>query len=216
MGRADGKKPKQERSQETVEAIFGAVTRLLQTKKIEDLVGSEVCRVAGVSPGSLYQYFKNVDDLVGAWESREIIRNLARLTTAIQEMNDEGAAARKAGLPPPKSLADNVRTLAMLGLTILREYLAHYRAPEDSRLLRRVQDRTETIRTCARFLASALVAHPRPEEVNLENVELASVVAVTAVTMCAYETSQRDEDMRAYDAEVANMIARFLCRVPPT
>ncbi|MFO0679361.1 MAG: TetR/AcrR family transcriptional regulator [Polyangiaceae bacterium] len=209
-------KPRQERSQETVDAIFEAVSRLLETKKIEDLSGTDICRTAGVSPGTLYQYFRSVDDLVGAWESREVTRSTARLTDLIVSMNAEGARARAENRPPPKTLAENVATITRLGLEIVRGYLVHYRRPSEARLLQRVDERTESIEACSRLLAAALAAHPRQEEVARGNIAVVSKVAVTAVTMCAYETAHSGPESTEYDAEVARMIARYLCRVSDT
>jgi AcrR family transcriptional regulator len=60
------KRPKQERSQATVEAILTATTRILTEKGYDQLTTNRVAELAGVSIGSLYQYFPNKEALIFA------------------------------------------------------------------------------------------------------------------------------------------------------
>lgn len=57
------KTPKQNRSKTTVEAIFGAVTHILNKEGVQNLTTNKIAEVAGVSVGSLYQYFKNKESI---------------------------------------------------------------------------------------------------------------------------------------------------------
>jgi AcrR family transcriptional regulator len=57
--RAMRKSPKQQRSQSTVESIVEAGARVLALRGWANFTTNEVARVAGVSIGSLYQYFPN-------------------------------------------------------------------------------------------------------------------------------------------------------------
>lgn len=60
------KLPKQERSQATVEAILTATTHILTEGGYEQLTTNRVAELAGVSIGSLYQYFPNKEALIFA------------------------------------------------------------------------------------------------------------------------------------------------------
>ena len=60
------KEPKQSRSKSTVEAIFGAVTHILNKSGVQQLTTNKIAEVAGVSVGSLYQYFKNKESIFEA------------------------------------------------------------------------------------------------------------------------------------------------------
>ncbi len=60
------KEPSQERSRDTVEAMLEATRRLLASGGFEALNTNEVAEVAGVSVGSLYQYFPSKESLVTA------------------------------------------------------------------------------------------------------------------------------------------------------
>ena len=56
--------PKQHRSWETVEAIIEATTRIIESHGLVGLSTNRVADVAGVSVGSLYQYFPNKEALI--------------------------------------------------------------------------------------------------------------------------------------------------------
>ena len=60
------KQPKQERSQATVEAILSATTHILTENGYDQLTTNRVAERAGVSIGSLYQYFPNKKALIFA------------------------------------------------------------------------------------------------------------------------------------------------------
>lgn len=64
------KSPRQTRSKETVEVLLTAAARILTTEGFEALTTNRVAAVAGVSVGSLYQYFPNKEALVRALSER--------------------------------------------------------------------------------------------------------------------------------------------------
>jgi AcrR family transcriptional regulator len=60
------KLPRQERSQLMVEAILQAAARVLERESLAGFNTNRVAEVAGVSVGSLYQYFPNKESLITA------------------------------------------------------------------------------------------------------------------------------------------------------
>jgi AcrR family transcriptional regulator len=64
--RSPRKKPVQERSQITVEAILDAATRIFNEAGFDRATTNRVAELAGVSVGSLYQYFPNKLSLLTA------------------------------------------------------------------------------------------------------------------------------------------------------
>ena len=72
--------PVQSRSRATVDAILEASTRVLERSGHEALTTARVAEVAGVSVGTLYQYFGSRDAILDALQDRE----LARATELIQ------------------------------------------------------------------------------------------------------------------------------------
>lgn len=74
------KRPRQARSTATVEAILEAAARILEAAGLAALNTNAVAEKAGVSVGSLYQYFPAKESLLVTL----IRRNRARLTEAIE------------------------------------------------------------------------------------------------------------------------------------
>jgi len=76
------KEPRQQRSRETVEAILQATARILAERGWGGLTTNHVAGVAGVSVGSLYQYFPNKLSLIEAVRRRHFHEVLAALEAA--------------------------------------------------------------------------------------------------------------------------------------
>lgn len=67
------KQPRQKRSQETCTVILEAAARILETDGLGGLTTNRVAETAGVSVGSLYQYFPSKEAILA-----EMIRDLRR------------------------------------------------------------------------------------------------------------------------------------------
>ncbi|MFZ0552556.1 MAG: TetR/AcrR family transcriptional regulator [Steroidobacteraceae bacterium] len=76
------KEPRQARSRATIEAILQAAAHILGQRGWEGLTTNEVAAVAGVSIGSLYQYFPHKLALVEAVRQRHFDDVLAVVSTA--------------------------------------------------------------------------------------------------------------------------------------
>ena len=79
------KDPQQSRSKVTVEAIFGAVTHILNKDGALHLTTNKIAEVAGVSVGSLYQYFKNKESIFEGIILRLTEENLKSLERILNE-----------------------------------------------------------------------------------------------------------------------------------
>ena len=66
------KSPRQRRSQETVERILDAAARMFDERGYRGTTTNHVAELAGVSIGSLYQYFPNKDALLVALAERHL------------------------------------------------------------------------------------------------------------------------------------------------
>jgi AcrR family transcriptional regulator len=66
------KLPRQRRARQTVEAILDAVVRILKQQGIKAVTTNRVAQVAGVSIGSIYQYFPDKHALFVALHERHI------------------------------------------------------------------------------------------------------------------------------------------------
>lgn len=76
--------PRQSRSRATVSVILDAAIRVLDREGLECLTTSRVAEVAGVSVGTLYQYFAHRDDIIDALQDRELERSAAMLQRVLE------------------------------------------------------------------------------------------------------------------------------------
>ena len=165
------KRPRQTRSKETVETILAATARILIKQGYDGLTTNAVASAAGVSIGSLYQYFPNKQALVAALiEQRLDAKNAETLAELV----------RVGPLPIPQAVR------AMIALTI-KNYAA---APELSRVLLEQVPRVGRMARIAelhqgtlRMVTSLLVA--RQHELAIRDPELAAFVLVSAIEAVA-------------------------------
>jgi len=83
------KMPKQHRSQVLVDSIIVATSRILGTLELTKSTTAKIAKLAGVSIGSLYQYFPNKESLVAAVIENEVNWHLKGIEQKLQELQDE-------------------------------------------------------------------------------------------------------------------------------
>ena len=148
------KTPRQARARATCAAILEAAARILEEEGARPITTNRVAERAGVSVGSLYQYFPNRDAILA-----ELVRDMRR--DMLADMEAAGRAAR--GRP----LAEAVPLL-------VRGALAHHAgAPRRARLLEEVEaalpldaETAALKRAIAALVVGILGGHgvPRPDE----------------------------------------------------
>lgn len=85
------KMPRQDRSVETVRAIIEGAARILEQDGLGGFTTNAVAERAGVSIGSLYQYFPGKEALIGALIVRETSLLIAECETAVAGVNGREA-----------------------------------------------------------------------------------------------------------------------------
>lgn len=117
------KPPQQQRSRETVSAVLDATIRIFEKLGPEAATTSRIAEVAGVSVGTLYQYFGNRDAILDALQDREFERATALmqrlLTTEVPTSERALARAVVQGLLELYRAAPALhRVLAVEGLRV--------------------------------------------------------------------------------------------------
>jgi AcrR family transcriptional regulator len=79
------RKPRQRRAQRTVDAILGAVVRILKRESAHAVTTNRIAEVAGVSIGSVYQYFPDKRAIFAALHQRHIEEIDRIIETALVE-----------------------------------------------------------------------------------------------------------------------------------
>lgn len=92
------KAPRQSRSAATVGAILDATARILVERGYVATSTNAVAERAGVSVGSLYQYFPNKDALIAALHARHVDQMKAVMTAALDRAMHIGLAEGLAAL----------------------------------------------------------------------------------------------------------------------
>lgn len=88
------RKPRQQRAQHKVELILEAAMRLLEKDGFPGLTTNAVAATAGVSIGTLYQYFPNKEAILDELASREVAVMSANVLTAMEDPAPLSAAER--------------------------------------------------------------------------------------------------------------------------
>jgi AcrR family transcriptional regulator len=160
------KKPKQARSRATFEAIVEAGAQLLVQEGYHNLTTNRLAERAGVSIGSLYQYFPNKEAVIASVVVRFADRQFDILATGLEELADA-------------PIEQVVRHL-------VRGMLAAKRAePELSRVLLQELPQIGQVdvlsdwneRAC-QLVEFALAA--RRDEIDVDDLEMAAFMTVTA------------------------------------
>jgi AcrR family transcriptional regulator len=77
------KQPQQARSRATVTAILDAATRILDRESLDAATTTRIAEVAGISIGTLYQYFSERDAILDALQDRELERAMELMQTVL-------------------------------------------------------------------------------------------------------------------------------------
>ncbi|MBK8252499.1 MAG: TetR/AcrR family transcriptional regulator [Polyangiaceae bacterium] len=124
IGETFRRAPRQERSRSTVDAIFEAASRLVDQSGLESATTARIAHVAGVSIGSMYQYFPRKEALFGALIHRAMEADLERVREAVDAARsmslEEGAremlrAAFRFAIERPRLFVWMLRYLPALG-----------------------------------------------------------------------------------------------------
>ena len=123
------RKPRQARSRATVDAILEGAAQVLRTDGLEGLTTAKVAKRAGVSVGSMYQYFRDKGALLDAVADRHLHTLLAhRSRVLLRELDSEDIAVV---IP---TLIDDLLALHSFDPLLMRELRRHDDATGQCRL----------------------------------------------------------------------------------
>ena len=188
------RRPQQRRAQDTVEVIVRATAQILRREGSEHLTTNQVAERAGVSIGSLYQYFPNKEALVAEVRRRyeESVRE--RLIAL---------AGMIATRPLSEAIGECVRAL----IAVHREDIGLHNAISAAG----IGDAER--RLFHQLTASWLEA--RRDEVRRPDRVLAAALAIDAGETLVHGVALRSPERLADDAfadEVTDLLVRYLAR----
>lgn len=195
------KQPRQARAQATVDAILGATAHILVRDGYDNLSTNRVAEKAGVSIGSLYQYYPNKEALVGELVDRYSAMLFQMVVEALGAMQD--AEPRTVASALVRAMIETKREKPRLA-KVLREEI-----PRTGRLARYEQELEKVIQ-----LATAFLERHR-ERLRVRDARVAAFVAVhmvDALTHATVTTSPADDETMV--REITEAVTRYLLREP--
>jgi AcrR family transcriptional regulator len=188
----------QARSLATVDALLRATARILVKEGYDRASTNKIAALAGVSVGSLYQYFPSKEALVAAL-MRQHVEELAQLLRS--------SFPRLIGLPLGQAVRHVVRL--MIEAHAVDPKLHRVLAEQVPRMgeLARVEAITEEIMA----MTLALLQHRR-HELAVHDLELASFVVVSMVESLTHNAVILRPDLlgEPFECEVAAAVTRYL------
>ncbi|RYE92654.1 MAG: TetR/AcrR family transcriptional regulator [Myxococcales bacterium] len=195
------KRPRQARSRATVDVILDATARVLVTTGYDRASTNRVAEVAGVSVGSLYQYFPSKEALVAAL----VERHSAAVRAVIETQLAEVACA-----PVPEAVRGLVEALFAAHLVDPPLHRAlHEQVPRVGRLGRLLDDQCY-IRGLVRAVLATRAAELR--RTDLDAVAMLMVATVEAAVHAAVLPEQPVVPPGRLIDELVDMLLRYLAR----
>lgn len=175
------KQPRQARSRALVEAILDATERVLAQEGSEATTTTRVAEVAGVSVGSLYQYFPSRDALLAAVIERRVERDEQEFLAHLGTLSDA-------------SLASVLRAGARWLVEVYRREPELYRTMVDEmdRVAREPRVQTLLDDSIARTVA---MLTPHREALAVDDLELAAYTIVTAQVAVVRDAVRRRPEL---------------------
>jgi AcrR family transcriptional regulator len=200
------KQPRQARSQASVNAVLEATVQVLEREGLDAATTTRIAEVAGVSIGTLYQYFSHRDAIFNALQDREFERALALMQGVLSDGNLDRT--------PRETVTAVVRGLAELYRAC--PGLHRLLAIEGLRVAKAERVYAFDMRVIA-IIRHFLTATKAP--IRRKNLDAAAFVAFQSVraTMLAslIERPPALGEAELID-EIADLVLRYLVRIPRT
>jgi AcrR family transcriptional regulator len=197
------KSPSQARSRETVEVVLEATDQLVSKGGLAAVRMREVARRAGVSPGTLYQYFATRDSLLVAWEERQMVRRAESFVARLAEVTATSPHCEA-----------SIRALVDAAVDLIAEHVAPLREAGAHDLLSRYGQRMATHEAVIELVAGVLRAASTRERLRVRNAEAAARVIVKCVFYLGYDLAAAGPASldRGQREEIADMLVCYLLR----
>ena len=195
------RKPHQARSQETVESILEATAQILGGAHGANVTTNHIAERAGVSIGTLYQYFKDKRAVL----SELFIRELQKDSEAIEEVLD---------VHEYKSIDEVVPRLIGVVLTRLSEQPKVRQAlMEEFRRSKDFRKRKDIKKHLSIVISNYLRSHPQfhmPKDIRLELLIMVNAVEA-GLNAAIWELGVRLQRPRLVN-EVSDLVLRYLSK----
>jgi AcrR family transcriptional regulator len=198
------KAPSQVRSEETIAVLLQATGNLLTREGIDAATTTRIAAEAGVSVGTLYQYYPTRDALVAAWEEGRLSAAFAAVTDIIGTIPKAGEPLGAAGF---SAIVEQMVTALVAHAPPYCSLLSDYT------FRARPSVRFALVRRAARALAEAM--SPRGDEWFPEDLSAATTIAMETAFQLSFTWANDHRDACAsgvFQRELASMLTRYFVR----
>ncbi|OTP70361.1 TetR family transcriptional regulator [Caballeronia sordidicola] len=192
------KRPQQERSTRLVADILEAAVRVLVREGAPRFTAARVAEAAGVSVGSLYQYFPNKEAMLFRLQTEEWARTRALVGGILNDKTH----------PAPDRLRATVRTF----FDTEYEEAAFRTALEDAAPLYRDSPEAQAQKDAAMNIAIAFMDEALPD-LGPDRRSLAAEVLITTMSKVGEAVSikaQSQAEVNRWSAEIADMLCAYI------
>ncbi|MEE8508671.1 MAG: TetR/AcrR family transcriptional regulator [Myxococcota bacterium] len=184
---------KQDRARETVEAVVEASARVLVREGYGRATTNRIAEAAGVSVGTVYQYFRDKDEIFDALLDRESKRVVEALLAVPPD--------------PATPLEDALRGMLMLAVTLQPHGPELYRYLDyvPNALFRRRL--AEINKELACYVRQILELHR--DRLRVDDLDVASFIVVHTAEALGYNAAPEMFNERLVD-EVTDLLVRYL------
>ncbi len=195
------KSASQKRSRAMVETLLDATARVLTREGYDRASTNRIAAVAGVSVGSLYQYFPNKEALVAALVARHNREILQLIRKALQEVASSDLATAMRALV--KAAVD-----AHMVDSALHRIFAE-QVPRMGQLAKIEALQRETFQLIRAYLEE------RRDEISAQDLDSATFICATTAEALTHEyvinkRDTRDDDRDRFLAEVPRLLVGYL------
>jgi AcrR family transcriptional regulator len=192
--------PRQARSKATVDAIITAAAHILIKHGYEGATTGRVAERAGVSIGSLYQYFPNKEALVAALIERHANEIVRVIEAALED-------------PALSAVAEGIRALIKAGMVAHRiDPALHKILNEQVPRVGRLAKAMDTSRRITKAIERFLRAHGDELDPDCDPA-VAAIVVETSVEALAHRSLAERRDLLAngrLERETFRLVTRYL------
>jgi len=196
--------PRQQRSRHTVECVLAAAAQIFARRGYANTTTNHIAAQAGVSIGSLYQYFPSKDAVLVALAERHVER-------AFEAVMEQVRTKRSAPAPEfLRALVDAMVAGHQIEPQLHRVIFEEARLGEDFR--RRLDEMDARAMTVARELIAERIA-----ELSVRNPEMASFIVVQVLEGLTHAMALRHPQVlrtSAFRDEFVRLLERYLLGGP--
>lgn len=191
------RKPVQARARATVEAILQATAQVLVREGFDRANTNRIAEVAGVSIGTLYQYFPNKESLLVSLVNDNIDQAITVTTQLLTDM--EGAPAHEIVAMLIKAVIE----LERVSLTLRQQLVTHLPREKIFEKYRHLYERSRPF--VRNFLES------RRDEIVPDDLDMATMMVISTVEM-SIATTLLFHPERLSDGSLHRELTRMICR----